>query len=269
MTATLDLLAGRYQLERVLGTGGMGVVYRARDLLHEQFGEPCSRLALKVLGEGFAACEDGPLLLYGEFALTRSLCHAHIVRVFSFEVDTCRQTAFFTMELLHGMTLDHLLRECPHGLPWRELQPMAVQVLDALAYSHGQGVLHGDVKPGNVMVGEGGVRVFDFGLGHGAVQAARGLPGLCRSRIDAWTPAYAAPELRDGAALSTATDVYGVACLLYALAEGRPPGDRPYKPRQLPRRCWPALDTALAVDPERRVISIAELGEVLGCAACR
>ena len=255
----LDLLAGRYHLERVLGTGGMGVVYRARDLLHEQFGEPCSRVALKVVGEGLARSSDAHVLLFSEFAVTRSLRHEGIVRAFTFEVDSACQMAFFTMELLTGLTLDRLLLECPGGLPWSQLQPMALQVLDALAYAHGQGVLHGDLKPGNVLLGEAGIRLFDFGLGQG-----EGLPQLSRGRFNAWTPAYAAPEMLGGGALTPAADLYGVACMLYELAEGGRPDERQsLKPRRLPRQYWPALKTALAVDPERRAISVAELRETL------
>ncbi|WP_338480594.1 serine/threonine-protein kinase [Pseudomonas trivialis] len=263
---TGDLLAGRYRLERVLGIGGMGVVYRARDLLHEQFGEPCSSVALKVLGECFSECPDGHVMLYSEFSLTRGLWHPGVVRLFGFDVDTSRQLVFFTMELMHGMTLDRLMLERPHGLGWHEWQPMALQLLDALAYAHGRGVLHGDVKPGNVMVGETGIRLFDFGLGQS--QAVTGLPGLDRHRISAWTPAYAAPELLDGAQLSASADVYGVACVLYEMAQGRRPHERKLtqaldRPRQLPRHCWAALRAALATDPEQRTITVAELREAL------
>lgn len=264
-----NLLAGRYQLERILGSGGMGVVYRARDLLHEAFGEPDCRVALKLLGETLSACTDAHLLLYSEFALTRSLRHDHVVRAFSFEVDTAHQVAFFTMEVMPGLTLDRMLPERPQGLPWQELQPMAVQLLDALAYTHRQGVLHGDVKPANIMVGEQGVRLFDFGLGHAEAQVGVGLPGLSRSRLNAWTPAYAAPELMAGGLPSASADLYGVACVLYELAEGRRPGERQRnqrlpRPRQLPRHCWPTLCAALAMDPEQRRVCVAELREVLG-----
>lgn len=265
-----NLLAGRYQLERILGTGGMGVVYRARDLLHEAFGEPGSRVALKLLGETFSASCDAHVLLYSEFALTRCLRHDHVVRAFSFDVDTAHHVAFFTMEVMQGLTLDHLLMECPQGLPWQELQPMAMQLLDALAHTHGQGVVHGDIKPANIMVGESGVRLFDFGLGHGEARAMAGLPGLNRSRLNAWTPAYAAPELMTGGHPSASADLYAAACVLYELAEGRRPIDRQRnlrlpKPRQLPGHCWPALRSALAMDPEHRTVCIAELREVLGC----
>ncbi|KTB66392.1 serine/threonine-protein kinase [Pseudomonas allii] len=264
-----NLLAGRYQLERMLGSGGMGVVYRARDLLHEAFGEPYAHVALKLLGETLCASTDAHVLLYSEFALTRSLRHEHVVRAFSFEVDTAHQLAFFTMEVMPGLTLDRLLPECPRGLAWQVLQPIALQLLDALAYTHRQGVLHGDVKPANIMVGEQGVRLFDFGLGHAEAQARAGLPGLSRSRLNAWTPAYAAPELMAGGLPSARADLYGVASVLYELAEGRRPGERLQhqplpRPRQLPRHCWSAVCSALAMDPEQRTVSVAELREVLG-----
>ena len=268
ITAASNLLAGRYQLERVLGTGGMGVVYRARDLLHEAFGEPNAWVAVKLLGDTLCESADGHVLLYSEFSLARGLRHDHVVRVFAFEVDTTRQVAFFTMELLHGMSLDRLLLECPDGLPWQELQPVAVQLLDALAYVHRQGVLHGDVKPSNIMVGEQGVRLFDFGLGHAQARQAAGLPGLSRSRLNAWTPAYAAPELLAGGGLSATADLYGAACVLYELAHGQRPGERqPDKPlprpRQLPRHCWSVLRSALAMDPKHRRVTVAQLREVM------
>lgn len=263
MTGTPSLLAGRYRIDGVLGAGGMGRVYRARDLLHAQLGEPCSSVALKMLGETLAQSSDAHVLLYSEFALTRRLGHERVVRVFSFEVDTDFSVAFFTMELLQGVTLDRLLLGYPDGVPWRELQPIARQLLDAVRYTHDQGVLHGDVKPANILVGRDGLRLFDFGLGQAAGQVT---PRLNRSRFDAWTPEYAAPELLAGAALSASADLYGVACVLYTLAHGRClSGEERYvPPRQLPRHCRAALRTALAVDPQRRTISVEELYDVMG-----
>jgi serine/threonine-protein kinase Stk1 len=273
-----DILAGRYRLERLLGAGGMGVVYRARDLLHEQYADPDPYLALKMLSEAFNGAVDASALLYSEFALMRRLHHPNILRPYTFEVDAAQRRAFITMELMRGMTLDQLLCERPLGLPWPELKAIAVPLLDALAYAHSRGVLHGDMKPSNVMLSEEGLRLFDFGLGLAEGGASQHLPNLNRERLNAWTPGYAAPELLDGAPLSAGADVYGVACVLYELASGKHPFqrlpaiqardarlERALKaPRNLPRRCWPALRMALAFDPGQRRISAAQLRDALG-----
>lgn len=273
-----DILAGRYRLERLLGAGGMGVVYRARDLLHEQYADPDPYLALKMLSEAFNGAVDASALLYSEFALMRRLHHPNILRPYTFEVDAAQRRAFITMELMRGLTLDQLLCERPLGLPWPELKAIAVPLLDALAYAHSRGVLHGDMKPSNVMLSEEGLRLFDFGLGLAEGGASQHLPNLNRERLNAWTPGYAAPELLDSAPLSAGADVYGVACVLYELASGKHPFqrlpaiqardarlERALKaPRNLPRRCWPALRMGLAFDPGQRRISAAQLRDALG-----
>ncbi|EJK99329.1 MULTISPECIES: serine/threonine-protein kinase [Pseudomonas] len=273
-----EILAGRYRLERLLGAGGMGVVYRARDLLHEQYGDPDPYIALKMLNEQLNEAPDASALLYSEFALTRRLHHPNVLRPYSFEVDPVHQRAFITMELMRGLTLDKLLCERPFGMSWQELRPVAVSLLDALVYAHSRGVLHGDIKPSNVMLGEEGVRLFDFGLGLADKGPWKNLANLNRKYLNAWTPGYAAPELLEGAPLSASVDVYGVACLLYELACGTPPFgrvpstqardarlERELKaPRNLPKRCWTALRSALGFDPEKRVIGMAQLRDALG-----
>ncbi|UVK98691.1 serine/threonine-protein kinase [Pseudomonas sp. B21-048] len=276
-----DVLAGRYRIERLLGAGGMGAVYRARDLLSEQFGDPDPYLALKILSEEFAESPDASALLYSEFALTRRLRHNNVLRLHTFEVDTDRQRAFITMELMRGLTLDKLLCERPLGLPWKELRDIALPLLDALAYAHARGVLHGDMKPSNVMLSEEGVRLFDFGLGQVEEGILPGLPHLSRNRFNAWTPGYAAPELLEGQLLSASADVYGVACVIYELAGGKHPFRRLpsteardahldrelHPPRHLPKHCWPALRTALAFDAAERTITAAQLHDTLARAA--
>lgn len=278
VSETPDILAGRYRLERLLGAGGMGVVYRARDLLHEQFADPDPYLAVKMLSEAFDVAPDASALLYSEFALTRRLHHPNILRPYTFEVDTAQRRAFITMELMRGLTLDKLLCERPLGLPWSELKAIAMPLLDALAYAHGRGVLHGDLKPSNIMLSEEGLRLFDFGLGLAEEGPSQRLPNLNRGRLNAWTPGYAAPELLEGAPLSAGADVYAVACVLYELASGQHPFrrlpstqarhtrlERSLKaPRNLPRRCWPALRMALAFDPGQRSMGAARLRDALG-----
>lgn len=271
-----EVLGGRYKIERLLGVGGMGAVYRARDLLREQFGDPEPYVALKTLSDDFAEYPDANALLYSEFVLTARLNHPHVVRLLGFEVDVPSQRAFLTLELLKGLTLDQLLSERPDGLPWGELQEITIALLEALSYSHCLGVLHGDLKPSNVMLAEGGLRLFDYGLGQLVDGLAPSLPRLCRNRFTAWTPRYAALELLDGAPLSAAADVYAVACVLYELASGRHPfnrqsakqakamdlGKQLHRPERLPAHCWPALRTALAFDEAQRSITCAQLLEV-------
>lgn len=273
-----EVLAGRYRIERLLGAGGMGLVYRARDLLSEQFGEPDPYIALKILSEEFAESPDASALLYSEFALTRRLRHDNVLRLHTFEVDTECQRAFITMELMRGLTLDKLLCERPLGMPFKELRPLVLPLLDALAHAHEHGVLHGDMKPSNVMVSEEGVRLFDFGLGQAQEGLLPGLPHLSRDRFNAWTPGYAAPELLEGQPLSASADVYGAACVIYELAGGKHPFRRLpsteardaqlerelHAPRHLPKHCWPALRTALAFDPKQRTITARQLRNALG-----
>ncbi|MEB0043802.1 MULTISPECIES: serine/threonine-protein kinase [unclassified Pseudomonas] len=273
-----DVLAGRYRIERLLGAGGMGAVYRARDLLNEQFGDPDPYIALKILSEEFAESPDASALLYSEFALTRRLRHDNVLRFHTFEVDTDCQRAFITMELMRGLTLDKLLCERPLGLPWFELRDIALPLLNALAYAHARGVLHGDMKPSNVMLSEDGVRLFDFGLGQAEEGILPGLPHLSRSRFNAWTPGYAAPELLEGQPLTAGADVYGVACVLYELAGGKHPFRRLPStqardehlerelraPKNLPKHCWPALRKALTFNAADRTISAAQLRDAMG-----
>ena len=277
VNAMPEVLAGRYRIERLLGAGGMGTVYRARDLLHEQFGDPHPYIAVKMLSEDFADSPDASVLLYSEFALTRRLRHRNVVRLHSFEVDTVCQRAFITMELMRGLTLDKLLCERPLGLPWEELRDIALPLLDALAHSHASGVLHGDLKPSNVMVSEEGVRLFDFGLGHAEAGILPGLPHLSRNRFDAWTPGYAAPELLEGQPLSARADMYALACVLYELAGGKHPFKRLAStearllglnhtlkaPKQLPRHCWPALRAALNFEAGARTTTAAQLRDIM------
>ncbi|OLU28730.1 serine/threonine protein kinase [Pseudomonas sp. PA15(2017)] len=277
LPAMPEVLAGRYRIERLLGAGGMGLVYRARDLLAEQFGDPEPHIALKILGEEFAESPDASALLYSEFALARRLRHDNVLRAHAFEVDTECQRAFFTMELMHGLTLDKLLCERPLGIVWQELRTIALPLLDALAHVHSRGVLHGDMKPSNVMVSEDGIRLFDFGLGQAQEGVLPGLPHVSRERFNAWTPGYAAPELLDGEPLTARADIYGAACVIYELAGGKHPFRRLpsnqarderlegelHAPRHLPRRCWPALKTALAFDPAQRTITAQQLRDAL------
>lgn len=261
-----DLLSKRYRIERLLGVGGMGAVYRARDLLREQFGDPRPWIAIKALNDTFTEYPDAHALLYSEYALTSRLHHAHVVQLHGFHTDSGCRRAYITMELLKGPTLDDLISANPQGMPWDQLQEIAVALLQALAYAHGRGVLHGDIKPSNVIMSEDGLRLFDFGLGQSVGDHLPGLPRLSRARLAAWTPRYAALELLEGGSLTEAADVYAAACVLYELSSGHHPFSRLtasqarkmaqdrtlQRPPSLPSPCWTVLRQALAFDHQQR-----------------
>jgi len=265
-----EVLGGRYRIERLLGVGGMGAVYRARDLLREQFGDPAPWVALKTLNDDFAEYPDAHALLHGEYALTCRVHHAHVVRPFAFEVDFECQRAFLTLELLDGPTLDQFLADNPGGLAWPLFCEIAQPLLAALAAAHRQGILHGDIKPSNVVLARDGLRLIDFGLGE---TCHASLPHLSRQRVKAWTLRYAALELLDGGPLTPASDLYAVACVLYELSSGRHPYRRLsarqaramdlertlQAPPRLPVQCWSVLREALALAPERRLADIEAL----------
>ncbi|SDR99197.1 serine/threonine-protein kinase Stk1 [Halopseudomonas litoralis] len=271
-----QILCQRYRIERLLGVGGMGAVYRAKDLLRAHFGDPEPWVALKALNESFVEYPDANALLYSEYALTNRLHHAHIVRLHDFGIDQPSQRAFITMELLKGPTLDQLIEAHPSGLPWIELQNIAIPLLQALVCSHKHGVLHGDLKPSNVILTDDGVRLFDFGLGQAMDGLLPGLPRLSRKRIAAWTPRYAALELINGEPLTASADVYAMACILYELSGGLHPFSRLtaqqakdmqqdqslQRPANLPAQCWPALRNALAFDKQQRTMDAVGLLEV-------
>ena len=176
-----ELLGNRYRIERLLGVGGMGAVYQVRDLLREQFNDPRPSVALKALNDQFAAHADANALLYAEYALTCRLHHPNVIRPYSYHIDPASGRAFMTLELLEGPALDQIIADHPDGMAWPALQPLAVGLLSALAHAHDAGVLHGDLKPGNIILSTAVLRLFDFGLGRGCrgpLQRDRVLTGL-------------------------------------------------------------------------------------------
>lgn len=270
-----EMLNQRYRLEQILGNGGMSVVYRAHDARRAELGDPQPYVAIKILNEACHQYPDANALLYSEFAMTQRLHHPHVVRTYDIDIDQMSGRAFISMEWLQGMTLDRLLAERPDGIPWPELHPIVLATLNALAHCHEQGVQHGDLKPGNLLLGDDGIKLFDFGLGQSTRDSSAGRPRLQRSCIDAWTPGYAAAEVVEGNDLSDASDVYAMGCVLYELITGRHPYQRQdarralelnlerdlRRPQMLGRRSWEALRVALRLDRAGRNVSAQELYE--------
>jgi tRNA A-37 threonylcarbamoyl transferase component Bud32 len=208
------LQLGQYTLEEKLGEGGMGVVYRAR---HAMLRRPTAVKLLKPDRVGEASLRR----FEREVQLTAGLSHPNTVSVFDYG-RTPDGVFYYAMEYLDGLTLEEIVAG-DGPLPPSRVVHVLRQVLGALAEAHGIGLVHRDVKPGNVILCErGGVpdvaKVLDFGL----VKDAEGDAGLSRDGALLGTPLYLAPEAIRSPASDARSDLYSVGAVAYYLLAGRP-----------------------------------------------
>ena len=250
-----EVLGGRYRVEQVLGYGGMGVVYRARDLKLD------AEIALKRIRPDRFSPERRETLRR-EIILARKVTHENVCRVYDL-VDVNGEE-FVSMEYLPGRTLKDIEQK-ERILPLGRGLAIAKAMCNGLAAAHRIGVLHRDLKPENVMVGEDGKpRLMDFGI---AVESGGFIP---HGETVPGTPQFLAPELLQGAAPTVRTDVYAMGVVLYEMFTGRVPIDDDNTARlvrrivreappsvaslrpDLPRDLAAILDRAVAKDPEAR-----------------
>ena len=274
------VLKTRFVLEGQLGSGGMGTVYRAKDLRKVEAQDQQPYLAIKVLNGDFRQHPDAFIALQREAAKSQSLSHQNIVKIFDFDKDG--DVPFMTMELLEGNELSELLRQFPQGLPESLAWGVIRGFCSALKHAHSEGVIHADLKPGNLFVTHSGqVKIFDFGLAR-AVQANFVDGGLHkRSDVDdlifdaaalgALTPAFASRAMLGGAPPTATDDLFAAAVVIYQILTGKHPYNRIpadkvdartvqlERPRLLSSRQWRALSQALALDEGERLGGVAEL----------
>ncbi|MEV6300282.1 protein kinase [Actinoplanes sp. NPDC051861] len=203
------LLASRYRLVTLIETGGMAQVWRAVDELLDR------PVAVKLPAGDTRAAH----LAWREARLAARLSHPGIAAVHDYR-EAVRPDGsvapFVVMELLAGETVAARLVDGP--MPWGEAVSIGTAVAEALAAAHAAGVVHRDIKPGNVMLCPGGVKLLDFGI-----SAAAGEPDDDDTGATFGTPAYAAPERLDGKPAEPATDLYGLGVLLFEMVSGQPP----------------------------------------------
>jgi serine/threonine protein kinase/tetratricopeptide (TPR) repeat protein len=209
-----------YRILEKLGAGGMGEVYRAEDT---KLGR---QVALKTLPAGMAADPERLARLQSEARTLAALDHPNIVPVFS--IDETDGVHFLTMGLVEGCTL----QECmpARGLGAQQFFDFAIPLADALAAAHEKGVVHRDLKPGNVMVSEDGrLKVLDFGLAKRPEAQAGGLPdettlsSLTRQGVILGTVPYMSPEQIEAKPVDSRSDVFSLGVLLYEMATGQRP----------------------------------------------
>jgi Tol biopolymer transport system component len=212
---------GAYYVLDILGVGGMGEVYRARDT---KLGRD---VAIKVLPRAFSTDPDRLARFEREARLLASLNHPGIAAIYGFE--QASGTHALVLELVEGPTLAERLRRGP--LPIAEALPIARQIADALEAAHERGVVHRDLKPQNIKVKrDSTVKVLDFGLAKAAIAAAREeVPAMVTTPVDR-TPAgailgttsYMSPEQSRGHDVDKRTDIWAFGCVLYEMLTGRP-----------------------------------------------
>jgi TolB-like protein/tetratricopeptide (TPR) repeat protein/tRNA A-37 threonylcarbamoyl transferase component Bud32 len=263
-------LADRYRIERELGQGGMATVYLAQDIKHDR------QVAVKVLKPELGAVLGVERFL-AEIRVTANLRHPHILPLY--DSGDADGHLFYVMPFVEGESLrDRLDRE--KQLPVDTALQIAREVADALSYAHSRGVIHRDIKPGNILLESGHAVVADFGIAK-AVRAAGG-ESLTQTGMSLGTPAYMSPEQAAGEQdLDGRSDLYALACVLYEMLAGQPPFTGPtaealvrqhmvvdappvtnYRPA-VPPPVAAALQRALAKAPADRFNPVAQFSEAL------
>lgn len=221
MSDTLERLRAalpdRYQIERLLGRGGMAVVYLATDRKHDR------RVAIKVLVPDLAASVGTDRFLR-EIEIAAKLQHPHILPVYDSGEATGPSGETFLYYVMPHVAGESLQARIERGgrIPSAEALRIAREIADALDHAHRAGVVHRDIKPANVLLSDGHAMVADFGIAR-AVSASGG-SDLTRAGIAIGTPSYMSPEQALGAPdLDGRADIYALGCVLYEMLAGSPP----------------------------------------------
>ncbi len=216
------LLGGRYELDGIVGRGGMAEVFRARDIRLDRV------VGVKTLRDDLARDQTFQARFRREAQSAASLNHPSIVAVYDTGEDMVGSVPvpYIVMEFVDGRTLRDLLRDDRRLLPERALE-ITDGVLRALDYSHRNGIVHRDIKPGNVMLTRSGdVKVMDFGIARAVADSQM---TMTQTAQVIGTAQYLSPEQARGERVDARSDLYSTGCLLYELLTGRPPftGDSP------------------------------------------
>jgi serine/threonine protein kinase len=255
------LIASRYALQQIVGAGASSIVFRAIDL--EAAPEKGSAVAIKLLRREHSADPLAAMRLQREFQQMQCLSHPGIARVYEFERDG--DTSFISMELVPGRNVKSWI---DGGGSYDDALKIISACCEALEHAHSLGIVHGDLKPGNVLVTEGGkVKLIDFGsVASASDRNAGGLdaPGVA-------TPLYASPQVLAGKDAEPRDDIFSLACLSYSiLSGGRHPfgghpsleGNRaksaPTYVRAIPPQLFEVIERGLSAERERRPASVAQ-----------
>jgi serine/threonine protein kinase len=280
-----SVLRERYELQTILGRGRTGTVYKALDRHRSHLDLSSRYVAVRVLNPNYRDSPQALAELEREFHQAQSLSHPNIVSVF--DLDRDGGTYFLVMEVLEGELLsDVLLRLDQKPMPREQALAIVGSIGAALAHAHRRGVVHSDLKPGNVIVTVSGeVKVLDFGfVRREAAEPRRGEPWIgdpAHGGSPSVTLGYASEERGNAEPAGESEDVYSLGCIAYELLAGQHPfggrsaslakasGRSPQRIRGLNNRQWAVLQTALQWSRAERRIDVVELISGLGCTQVR
>lgn len=265
--ADKKVLKQRFVLTETLGSGGMGNVYLAKDLLREEMEDSSPFVAIKVLNDDCRRMPGALQALQSEAKKAQTLSHPNIVTVYDFDRDG--ETAFITMEYIAGDELKAILRKSK--ISHARAMFIIERVARGLAYAHQEGFVHSDIKPANIFCGDKDVvKILDFGIAKAFTAATKEIRSLADSLLEgALTPAYASLQMLEEKPPHPADDVYSLACMAYEMISGHHPfigkdgmsvsaqeaKDEGLKPEHIPgipRRHMHALRKGLAFEQENR-----------------
>ncbi len=273
--AAVGRALAHYRLDAPLGSGGMGVVFLAQDT------RLCRPVAVKVL-QPDRFSEESRRRLHDEALMLSRLSHPNVAAVFDFGADS--EIDYLVMEYVPGTTLDVLLQRGP--LAPDLVASLGAQLAHGLSAAHATGIVHRDIKPGNLRVTpEGLLKILDFGVAASPIagpQAVTSTSVHVTAPLMAGTIQYMAPErLRGGAAADPRADIFSAGAVIYEMAAGRPPfadpqtvrlielilAGKPKRPSLFNPRIGPVLEAiilrALDPNPERRFARASDLAEAL------
>lgn len=266
-----SVVKDRFVLEEELGRGGMGVVFKARDLRKDEAQDRNPWVALKLLNEEFRRHPESLKALQRESRKAQQLAHANVVAVYDFDRDG--GNVFMVMELLEGRSLDRIIRDNEgSGVGIEKALRLTRDMCRAMAYAHEQGVVHSDFKPANAFLTKDNVvKVFDFGIARAVKRTDTAASGSVTlfdpATLGALTPTYASCEMLEGLEPDPRDDVYAMACVAYELITGKHPFNRmaavearnkglvPKRPRGLKRQQWRAIQHGLEFSRDNRTAS--------------
>lgn len=236
-----DTIKDRFVLDKLLGSGGMGAVFRALDLRKKEARDDRPYIAIKVLGENFKNHPQALITLQREAKKTQDLAHPNIVTVYDFDRDG--DLVYLTMEELKGSSLEDLLEQDKYlpSLDIKQKLKIIREIAQGLSYAHSKGIVHSDLKPGNVFITETGtVKLLDFGIARAANEQLY-QDSFDAGELGAITYTYASPEMVRNESPHFSDDIYALGVIACELLGGEHPFGRKNAQNALEQRLSPKL----------------------------